>query len=222
MINKAKNKSLCSVVVLTLATGMLSACAAQTTPTMMNMSPVEIAHETILEQIPLANINDKTLSILAQQYHQYGSGVIDLTMAYDPKAKNFTAMKAVHELKRVQLTLNKKGVRDIVAQTLPVPDGQPSLMVSFSIARAQAPSDCGEMPGLKNNKTSRFLGDYKFGCGIESILAQQIARPSDLEGKSEMGMRSGRREAIILDGYSSGVPREPLEGVERADLASGG
>ncbi len=199
----------------------LSACT-QSTPTMMNVSPVELAYETSIEQIPLKNLGENNLTFLAEQHRQYGSGLLDLTITYDPKSKSFTAMNAVHELNHIQTFLKKKGVRSMAAQTLAVPDGSPSLMVSFDSVRAQAPSDCGAMPGLDNNETTRKIGDYKFGCGTESMLARQIARPSDLAGKSEMDIRGARRDAIMIDGYSSGVPRKKLEGVERADLVSGG
>lgn len=197
----------------------LTACT-QTTPSMMNTSRIELARETNMEQIPLNEINDTTIASLAGQYSKYGSGALDLTMTYDPKAKDFTAMKAVHELKYVQGALKKKGVRNMTAQTLAVPDGKPSLIVSFDTVAAQAPSDCAPMPGLELNKTDRDLGTYKFGCSVETALAKQIARPADLEGNSDMGARSARREAVVVEGYSAGVPREALDGIERGDLAA--
>lgn len=218
MRTKTNKNNFNFMVMAVFATGMLSACSGQSTPTMMNVSPIELVHETVVEQVPLKHLNDGTLTALAQQYHAYGRGNVDLTMTYDPVSKDFTAMKAIHELKRVQATLKKKGVHNVTAQTLAVPDGQASLMVSFDIVRAQAPTGCGVMPGLNNNETSRFLGDYKFGCGIESLLAKQIARPSDLEGTSDMGSRSARRDSIMLEGYSAGVQRTPLEGIDRSDI----
>lgn len=198
----------------------LSACT-QSTPTMMNTAQIELSRETSFEQIPLNAINDVNIAALAGQYRQYGSGILDLTMTYDPKSSVFTAMKAAQELKEVQTLLKKKGVFNLAAQTLAVPDGKPSLMVSFDTVQARAPSDCGTMPGLNNNETGRFLGNYKFGCGVETMLAKQIARPADLEGNADMGARPARRDGIVTEEYSAGVPRQPLEGIEREDLASG-
>ena len=206
-------------VVATFTTGLLSACT-QTTPTMMNTSKVELARETSFEQIPLRALNDRNMTVLAEQYRKYGSGPVDLTMTYNPKSSAFTAMKAVNELKNIQAILKKKGVSDILAQTLAIPDGTPTLMVAFDTVQAQAPSDCAVMPGMENNETDRFIGDYKFGCGVETIFAKQIARPADLEGNADMGPRPARRESIIVEDYSAGVPRQPLDGIERDDLAS--
>lgn len=203
-----------------LAAVSLTACT-QTTPSMMNTSKVELARQTSLEQIPLADVNETTMAVLANDYNQYGSGSMDIVMTYDPKAKDFTAMNAVHTLKDAQTSLRKQGVKNIHAQTLAVPEGKPSLIVSYDTVTAQAPSDCTPMPGMDNNETGRFIGDYKFGCGVETAFAKQIARPADLEGNSDMGVRSGRRDATIIEGYSAGIPREPLDGIERDDLASG-
>lgn len=215
--NKGRVLSLCVCLWALLA---LPACT-QSTPSMMNTSPIRLSHETVVEQIPLNDLNDSRLTLLTRNYHQYGNGAVDLTMTYDPKAKDYTAMKAVHTLKNVQETLKKKGLHKVYTQTMPIESGKPILMVSYNVARAHAPEDCGNMPGLHNNKTGRFIGDYKFGCGVDSLIARQVARPSDLEGRSEMGLRDGRREAVVIDGYSAGVPREALDGIERSDLSSG-
>ncbi len=213
------NKNITYFVLAALTVVSLSACT-QTTPSMMNTSRVELARETSVEQIPLKEITDVTMSALAEQYRKHGNGPLDLSMTYDPKAKDFTAMRAVHELKHIQTALRKKGLTNISMQTIAVPDGKPSLMVSFDMVRAQAPSDCTPMPGLHSNETGRDLGNYKFGCGLETAFSKQIARPSDLEGNTGMGTRSARRSSIIVEGYSSGIPREPLNGIERGDIGA--
>ena len=212
-------KKITHFILTVLVANTLAACT-QSTPSMMNKAHVELARETSVEQIPLDKINDKNMSVLAEQYRKYGSGSLDLTMTYDPKSKNFTAMNAVRTLKQAQMDLNKKGITNLTGQTLAVPEGKPSMIVSYDIVTAQAPSSCTPMPGLEVNETGRFIGDYKFGCGVETAFAKQIARPSDLEGKSEMGVRGARRDSVMLQGYLGGVPREPLEVIDRGDLAA--
>lgn len=199
---------------------LLVACT-QSTPSMMNVSPVEVAKETVVEQIALEDMNDSTLAQLANHYRKNGQGPLELTMTYDPKARDFTAMGAVNELKKVSHALKYKGVNNMVTQTLAVSEGKPSLMVSYDMIMAYAPSDCTPMPGLDNNLTGRDIGDYKFGCAVESMLARQIARPADLEGNATLGKRDARRESVVIEEYSAGVPRQPLEGIEREDLTSG-
>lgn len=202
------------------ASSLLIACT-QTTPSRMNTSPMQLAHQTVVEQIPVAQLNDVTITNIAEQYKENtSSGPLDLTMTYDPQSKSFTAMKALHELGRIKNALKSKGVTTVTTQTLAVPQGKASLMVSYDIISAQAANDCMPMPGLEYNETGRFIGEYKFGCGVDTMLARQIANPADLEGNSKMATRDARRESVIVDGYSSAQPRVPLNGIERSDLAA--
>jgi len=86
--------------------------------------------------------------------------------------------------------------------------------------QALAPNDCDLMPGLNTEQTTRFMDGYKFGCSTETMLSKQIAHPADLQGNGKLGARDGRRDAIILDSYKRGEPREGLEGIERDDLVA--
>ena len=206
---------------LSLILPLLMMACTQTTPSMMNTSSVELSREMVVEQIALDDINDPVLNQIASHHLKTGDGALELTMTYDPTSRSFTAMNALHELKNIHNALQYKGVRDMTTQTLAVPDGNPSLMVSYDTVLAHTPSDCTSMPGLENNLTDRDLGQYKFGCGVESMLARQIARPSDLQGNAGLGKRDAAREAGVIRDYAAGVPSEPLQGIEREDLTSG-
>ncbi len=198
----------------------MGACT-QTTPSMMNDSPIQVSHETTIQQIPVEEITQPILVSVADHYKRYGDKrALDLTMTFDPKSKDFTAMKAVHTLKDIQERLKYRGVHHVKSQTLSVPEGRPSLIVSYNTVAAHAPSDCDPMPGLANNKTDRDIGAYKFGCGIETLMAKQIYRPADLYGNDALDSAEGRREAAVIDGYNAGVPREALDGIEREDLST--
>lgn len=203
-----------------LAVCALGACT-QNSPSMMNTSPVELQKQTVIEQVPLNQINDALISALAADYKKLGSGVLELTMAFDPKSKTFTAMNALSKLKEVKTKLARKGVKSVVTETLAVEGAQPMLMISFDSVQAQAPTDCETMPGLEVNKTTRFIDDYKFGCSVETMLARQVARPSDLEGVAGLDNGDGgRRESNIVDSYAAGAPQPTLNTIGRSDLGS--
>lgn len=53
--------------------------------------------------------------------------------------------------------------------------------------------------------TERDLGPYKFGCGIDMMLARQVARPADLQGRGGevMGVNDGRRITNVVETYST-------------------
>lgn len=198
----------------------LSACA-QNTKSMMNTSRVEVKKQTMMDQVPVSQINDVILSSLASDYKKLGSGPLELTMVFDPKSKTFTAMSALKKLKEVKYKLTRKGVKTVVTETLAVDKAQPSMMISFDSVSAQAPSDCILMPGLSDSETTRSIGEYKFGCSIETMLAKQIAKPADLEGVEGLDNASGgRREANIVETYASGAPRDPLTLIDRSSIGS--
>ncbi len=202
-----------------LSVFVLGACT-QTTPSMMNTQKPLLVNETIIEQVALNDLSDDMLESLAARYSKNGTGPLELTMAFDPTSKSFTAMSAAQKLQSIKTVLAHKGVRDVVTETLSIKAAQPALMVSYDSLRAQGPQGCKMIPGLDNNETSRFLGDYQFGCGTETMMARQIANPADLQGNDGLGPRSGRREANILNGYEKGAPREPLVVLGRENLTT--
>ncbi|MCI5061232.1 MAG: CpaD family pilus assembly lipoprotein [Alphaproteobacteria bacterium] len=207
------------ILILPVLVVLLAGCT-QTTPSMMNTSRIESIQGSTIEQIPLADLDEASIAVIAEQHRRYGTGPLDLTMTFDPKSKDFTAMKAIQTTKTIQESLKQKGVPHSSVQTMAVSEGTPSLIVTYDTVQVQAPSDCAPMPGLTNYDTTRFIEEYKFGCGVETMMAKQIARPKDLTGNAELDTRGGRRESVVTDGYSAGVPREPLQGLERENLST--
>lgn len=209
------------IVSLSLSFGLLlGACAPLHTPSSMNSAPAQLTREMIVEQIPMHAVTENKLNVLANEYQKDAMGPLDLTLTYDPRSESYTAMSAVNDLKDIKNALHKKGVKEIKTQTLAVTNAKPLLMVSYDTISAQGPANCAQMPGLNNNETGRFIDDYKFGCSTETLLAKQIARPSDLAGNDEMSERSARRESIVVEPNSAGVKNERIQGVERDMIQS--
>lgn len=206
-----------------LSVALLAACAPQSTPSMMNTNKVQLQHQVAVQQVPLADINDVTLTLIADDYRRYGHGPLDLTMVFDPKSSGFTAMQARNRVREIETNLKERGIRTINVRTAAVDQGKPSLMVSYESYQAQAPENCHTMPGVDGYQTTRHIGDYRFGCTTESLLARQIARPADLMGRGADGMPSdGRRAANIVEewrNYGSSNANAPLERIGRDDIA---
>ena len=192
-----------------------------TTPTNLSNERVELQSETVMGHMPYHEVDEITLVSVAHSYKKYGVSPLELTMTYDPndqKSKTNIVSKALDELKA---SLAKKGLTNVKTDIIPAAGEPQTLIISYDAVTAHAPSNCGTMPGLRDKKTTRFLNDYKLGCGIESMLAQQIARPADLMGNGSIAEHSdGRRGAIVVEGYRIGAPNERIEGVERDDLSS--
>lgn len=219
-------KTVQTYATLFLGCFLLAACT-QTTPSMMNTSPIELRSETHMEQIPVEHVDDLSIAILAQQYTRFGDGPLELTMTYDPKSKSYTAMKALHTLKEVEDKLSVKGITNVKMDTLAVDGQKPALMVMYPSVQAQAPSDCGPMPGLNDNVTGReIVGPYKFGCGVETLMARQVYRPADLRGRGGevMDVNDGRRISNVMTTYHTLNERQAtgdlVETLERENIQS--
>ncbi len=199
MVRAINTSTLC---LLGLSASLLAACAPQYTPSMMNTHKVEIVRQTAIEQIPLNEIDDVTLTLLADDYRRYGNGPVDLAMVYDPTSKTYTAMKARNQLREIETGLKQRGIHAIQTRTVSVEKGQPALMISYESLQAQAPTDCHSMPGLEDYRTERDIAEYRFGCSTETMLARQIARPADLMGRGADNTPSdGRRATNVIEEY---------------------
>lgn len=218
---KYMNKS--GMYILALSAGLLTACAPQSTPSMMNTSRVEMVRQTAIEEIPATKVDDVALTLLADDYRRYGNGPMDLAMIYDPKSKIYTAMHARNQLREIEAGLKERGIRAVQTRTVSVEKGQPSLLISYDSVKAQAPTDCHTMPGIDDYQTTRDIAQYRFGCSTESLLARQIARPSDLMGRAANNEPSdGRRASNVIDeyrNYGANDANRPLEQTGRGDLS---
>ena len=202
--------------------GLLAACAPQNTPSMMNTQRVELLHQTAIEQIPAGKIDDAALAMLADDYRRYGNGPVDLAMVYDPSSKTYTAAAARNQLRRIEQDLTTRGVRQIRTRTVAVDKGEPALMISYESYQAQAPSGCHTMPGIDDDRTTRDIAQYRFGCSTEQMLARQIARPADLMGRGgDNAPSDGRRAANVIEEYRNYAAQDanrPLESYGRGDI----
>jgi type IV pilus biogenesis protein CpaD/CtpE len=206
-------------VALCLLTLLGIAACTQSTPPMVNSRPLVVTDETVIDQIPLNAINDATLSALAGQYTKSSSGEpLDLTMTFNPSSRTYTQNSATNTLAQVETVLRRKGVGNLRSQTMAVPNGDPVLIITYDALSALPPPGCPDTPGLYDYQTSRFIGDYPFGCGVETMFAKQITDPSDLLGVEGLSQREGRRAFNVVDPYAAGIPREPLTGVETNEL----
>lgn len=188
------------IPVLMATSCMITACAPQTTPSMMNVAKPQLVSETSMQQVAVKDVKDGFLRMLAADYHRYGADMLNLSLAYDPKSKTYDAMTAFKDLARFKDKLNSYGVRTVTAETMQG-EGEPTLMISYDAVKAAAPAGCTAFPGVDDNETTRFINGYKFGCTTESMLAKQIYRPGDLRGRDYMDPGDGRRATNSIEHY---------------------
>lgn len=203
---------------------LLSGCSTeQFEPSEINFSRVELLQGRFEQERRLDDMTVPALEDLADAWQRHGDGPMNVNVLYDPRARANGPMTAGRHAARLGEALRLRGVT-ADAGTLPVSGhGEDlSVFISYPQTTARAPSNCGPMPGLDGTgpdfgKTGLNEG-YRAGCGIESILARQVARPSDLRGRSGLqGPSDGRRVYQQIGGYRAGVPNEPLEGEQASD-----
>ncbi len=207
---------------LVVAVSLTVSGCTQTTPSMMNENKPRLTEQTQIDQIPVKEVTEAHLSLLAENYRRYGEGPVELTVSFDPSSRTYTAMKAVNDLSRMAETLRVKGVSHVKTSTLPEKGVDPALSIHYQTVSVSAPKDCSPMPGMDGYETNRsFQEGYRFGCGIETQLARQIYRPADLKGTGTMESSDGRRATAVSEAYRD-MPeseiRRTLDRFERSDL----
>jgi len=206
---------------LLLSLTALTGCGPQSTPSMVNTTRPTLAPETMMQQVEVSQISDGYLQSVAERYKRYGTSAVKLTLGYDDTSKTYTAMNAFSDLASTKNRLAKLGVKNVTAETAKIgKDEKAVLWVTFDAVTAQAPEGCTTMPGLDNN-TTRVLGEYKFGCSVDTMMVQQLYRPADLQGNSTMDAGSGRRAQTGLESYhtvTDAEANEELRVFERSEI----
>ncbi len=178
----------------------------------------QVREDRFFVTFPVEEFDEKAISRLGQQYDRYGDGEIVVSVTYDPASQNFTALKATDESARIVQSFKKNGMKMVKAGILPVQDGAEKVLVSYTSFKAEAPEDCGMMPGVKSKEDIGGRDEnYAVGCTIETLFSRQVSRPKDLRGRQDApNIVDGRRVGNAVDAYRDGVPNEPFEDGESA------
>ena len=86
-----RTKTLLAISLLMISTQGLAACR-MATPSNLNESRVEVHEGNFYDEQPIARVTDSYLSGLAAHYERYGDGPVYISIAYDPKSRNATAI----------------------------------------------------------------------------------------------------------------------------------
>lgn len=209
------------LALLLIGTSFLPACSRQSTPSMMNTSLPRVVEETTMDQILVENVNEAYLYKVASNHERYGTNTLMLSLSYDPASKTYDAMKAFQDLAKFKESLRKMGVHSVKAEAVKSSGATPTLMVAYDSVSAQAPEGCRNMPGFDDGMTTPEIGDYRFGCSVDTMLAKQIYRPSDLQGNAMSDAIDGRRAANATEYYRR-IEQEEAEGeiirIQRSDI----
>lgn len=205
----------------------LGACTGQTYMPSQTM-PERVSVEEGRSATTLATeaVDRDALAKLANHYRRYGKGPVGMTITYQKwggdsrhNGHQDAAWATLKAEEFSNILRGQEGIKDVQVNIMPLKRVDTSrTIVHYHALSAAAPEGCEKMlPGYDHRKVgdTKHFEDYKYGCSIESLIARQIADPSDLLGREGLeGDNSGRRQGNIVEGsgYYSGQPNPPLGG----------
>lgn len=211
-------KQIVSIGLLVALLG-IGACALDV-PTQISAGKVEVSEGVVEQSYETIALKAGQINALANAYQSDHGQSMDITVTYDPSSKKNTAMNATLEAARLAKALGEKGVKNVSTKVMPVSDSWNTshTFVSYSTLSAHAPSGCDQMPGFDDVDrigNTQAHKEYRYGCTIETMIAEQIADPADLLGVDDKtSTDSGRRATNVVEGrgYYSGDQFPTLEG----------
>ncbi|HPQ50872.1 MAG: hypothetical protein KDJ26_06185 [Alphaproteobacteria bacterium] len=211
------------LVLASVSGGFLSGCSVES-DSWINSSRLEIHEDQFTDTFETKKLDEQTLRAIAVYHQRYGNGPLMVSVSYDPKSSRNTQALARNESARIVSGLRQNGVEDIQMTTTAVSGlGDVSnTVVTFAALTAQAPTGCGMIPGYTGlpEASTKTEGepDYRYGCTVETLIARQVTRPSDLLGKPGFETNAdGNRQANVVDGRGYyGLSANPDLGGETA------
>lgn len=207
------------LIMMALVGLALSACE-MTSESYISTAPIEIRHDRYNEVLPVQAVNNELAQMMGRHYDRFGQGPMNVTVTYPVGTSE---MKAQKEGARIAKLMNKAGINDVQVTTLPVNDPEQSgqAMINYMQVTAHPPKGCDPHPaesrdGLVGSADGRFT-NYRFGCGVDTYIAQQVVRPKDLLGNETLAQGSADRASARLDDYRTGKNLEKLSATNASE-----
>ncbi len=192
---------------------LLSACSVQSETWVNKAGRAEIHEDQFTDTFETAKLNKGMLHAIADHYDRFGNGKMNIVISYDSHSKVNTRQQAQQSLEYIKNGLSKNGITDIegALSEMRGSGDVSTTLISFPALTAAAPKGCGMMPGYEDPSAdipndTNIKPPYGYGCTVETLLAKQVARPSDLMGRSgfETGSDGRRTERVLSTrGYYS-------------------
>ncbi len=184
-------------------------------PPTTNENRIQVKEKAFLQDVSVSEVNDEFLGSLARHYTKHGGSPMDLIVTYDPRSYRNTAMSATNTAADIASSMRDYGITNVKAGVMPIKSqgDEARLLVSYDAYTAHAPEGCDyDMPGI-NNAPLENDEKYKLGCGVDTLIARQVAKPGHLLGRgTQDDTTDGRSSANVVDLYRTGAPNESLEG----------
>lgn len=193
--------------ILLVAVG-LSACSAS------QVSVDRIQVEQTVQSIVLERdeINENMLARLADDYKKTSEGGMDVFVSY-PNGLMGAEAQATRTARHYKHVLQDKGVAQVNVMTVPMdsPEYDQRVIISYKGYTAEAPKDCGRIPGVWGGEGIDEIKKYQIGCEHMRYTSKMVADPRDLLGKSRTQDGDARRAGNVVEAYQTGEPLPELD-----------
>ena len=211
---------------------LLGACQPNKPWLMEDTNTVEgkmrLIESRYVEKKPLSAFSDDDLADAAYRYKRHGSGPVYIAVAYDDTQTKAIDPAIAARAQALAAGLVTNGVTGkIVVSTVQLDAPVPVAVIAFDTLEAAAPAACDQVPTMDEavlaNNDGKAGYDYKLGCGVKSMMAQQIARSDDLEGRARLSPADAERLSnIIINDYRKGETHDFLPSYIISELAGQG
>lgn len=200
----------------------MSACE-MSSPSLMSTSPITVEEKENSMMLPIDDLTPAALSELSKDYRRHGQGTVEVIVLYPAGGSE---VLADNEAGRIAADLRDAGIGQVVPSSLPIDDMRKAgqVIVRYRQLVAHAPEGCDGHPGDSRKdiigSDDGYFPNYRFGCGIDSYIAGQVARPSDLLGDDDIAPVEASRPTAQGQEFRDGEPFKDLKGTNASELTT--
>jgi pilus biogenesis lipoprotein CpaD len=216
-------KTFLPVVALMGGVAVLLAACQMTTPSMISTAPITVEEKQNSVMLPIDDLTPAAISELSKDYRRDGQGAVEVIVLYPAGGSE---VLAENEAGRIAATLRDAGIGQVTPSSLPIDDMRKAgqVIVRYTQLVAHAPAGCDTHPadsrGQILGSDDGYFPNYRFGCGIDSYIAGQVARPSDLLGDDDIAPAEASRPTAQGKEFRDGKPVKDLKGTNASELST--
>jgi type IV pilus biogenesis protein CpaD/CtpE len=190
-------------------------------PSRISVAPITVEQGKNAQTFLVGEFDQYNAEQVARHYARYGEGPIDVILLYGADGSGY---RAEQEARRLVRLLHQAKLDDVKVDTLPVHDPLQAgkVMIDYKTLAAKPPADCSLHPAEDraaiHGEDAGLFSDYRFGCGIDSYTAQQVARPRDLLGDDQTDPAHAERVVNRMKDFRAGKDLPKLEGDNASQL----
>lgn len=195
----------------------LSACDVST-PSQVQTGKIRVGERVVTETLDAAKVDPLRVKIVSSDIQRNGRGAVTITVPYLEGGEAAARKQGAAYRKAFE----GQGVKKVALALVPVTDDRVAgqVVVDYRAVVAAPAEKCTRIPGYVGADNLEEAVNYRFGCEMQALTTKMVADPTDLLGKESAQGGSSRRSGAIIEGYQSGTPQQPLDGMNASQVGN--